>query len=1384
METRLIPFHCGDINMAGFWSRLFSRFSNKSKRRTRQRFLKVEMLENRKLMANDLAAITGVAYNDLTNNGLSVDDQRLAGVTIQLYRDANANGTFDVGTDTLEQTETTNAQGEYRFDNLLAGTYFTRQLTPSGFVQNPGANVNTITVTPLQAIGAAGTLIDDFDTTTQTVLASDPGSSTDDFALVAPEAIGGERDLSVALTSITSSLELSANDSVTGILVFDASGAATGSRRVIYDGIDGDATTLDATGLGGVDLTASDSVGFRFRIGADQASTLVVRVYSSATNFSIANISIPVTGGSPSDTLIVRYGDFTTVGGTGADFTNVGAIEFAIEAGTGVDARVDIIETASVVVQTADFQNFESLSLGNLVFRDTNNNGIADVGEPGIANVTVQLFEDSNNNGVFDSGTDTLVTTTTTNGSGNYLFTDLLANDYIVVIPLSNFNAGGPLAGMSTSTGNDPSPDPDDNVNGDDNGGFLSLVGVVSQAITLSTGAEPTNDGDNDDNTNLSLDFGFVPNVDVSVVKVDSPTTVLAGNQITYTMTVSNGGPSAADNVVLTDVLPAGTTFVSVNASQGTASNNAGTVTANLGTIAAGGSATVTLIVSTLSSLADNANVNNTATVTSDYLDTDPTNNTDSTVTNVDRLVDLAITKTDSPDPVLATGQLTYTLTVINNGPSDASGVVITDSIPATLNIVSATSNDATVSTVGNNVTFTVGNLVSGGTATATIIVSVADTTITTVANTATVTSVETDSNNANNSSTANTTVTPVADLRITKTDSADPVIAGGTMSYTLTVVNDGPSGATNVVVTDVLPAGLTFSSATASQGSVTNNAGTVTANLGNMANGATATITINVNVSPTATGNLSNTATVAATETDDDTTNNSDTETTALNSQVDIVVTKTDGLTNVISGNSLTYTILVTNNGLSQATNVNLTDVLPASLTYTSHTVSQGTGTATGQNFSAALGTLAPGASATVTITAAVSGTATGTITNTASVTSTETDTNTANNSATDDTTATPQIDLQITKTDTPDPVVAGNQLTYTIQVTNAGPSTATGVTVTDVLPSTLTFVSGTSTVGTVANNAGTVTGSIGTLASGASATLTLLVDVAPTARGTISNTATVTGTQTDSNTANNSATTTSTANGNIDLTIAKADSADPVIAGGTLTYTVTVTNNGPSTATNVVVTDVLPNAITFSSATASQGTVANNAGTVTANVGTLAPGATATITIVTNVPSSITPQTLSNTATVTATETDTNTNNNSATQTTQAVALSTLSGFSYIDANRNGVRDPGELPLSGVLIALSGTNFLGNTVALQATTDSNGQYTFDDLLPGTYNLQQTQPGGLQNGNSSVGTPAGGTAGSNQITNIVVNGGVTAVDYNFGEFRALSKRRFLASTN
>lgn len=1370
--------------MAGFWRRLLSRLSRAPRRRTRRRFLKVEMLENRRLMATDLASISGIAFSDLTGNGLTGDDPRLSAVTVRLYRDANSNSTFELGTDTLVETTLTNATGNYRFDNLLAGTYFVQQTTPTGFTTLPGGSIATVTVSSVQAEGTTGQSIDNFNTTAQSISVAQPGTTTASSSVVAPESIGGERDMRAAITSSASNFQINANLAGSAVLAFDASSGAEGTRVITYDGVDSDGATLNATGLGGINLQSSNAVGFRFRIGSNQSGTnLVVRVYSSATNFSVANVALPNNGGVPTGTAIVRFSEFTVGGGTGANFTNVGAIEFGLEAGTAVDVQVDTFETAAVVDQTANFQNFVALSLGDLVFRDNNNNGVADAGEPGIANVTLQLYSDTNSNGTFDSGTDTLQATTTTNSSGVYQFASLVGGDYIVVIPVSNFNAGGALQGLSTSTGNDPSPDPDNNTNGDDNGSALLLTGVVSQAITLAAGTEPTNDGDTNANTNFTLDFGFVPNVDVSVVKTDSPDPVIAGNQITYTLAVANAGPSAADNVVLTDVLPAGVTFVSVTPSQGTAANASGTVTANLGTINAGGTATVTLIVSVPSSTAAGTSISNTATVTSSYIDTNAANNTSTVATTVNRSVDLAITKTDTPDPVLVTGQITYTLTVTNNGPSSASGVTINDVLPATLGVVSVTPSVGTVNTVGNNVTVNVGNLAAAATATVTIVASISDTTITTVSNTATVTSTETDSNAANNTSTTSTTVNPAIDLVVTKTDSADPVVAGNALTYTVTVTNNGPSTATNVVLTDALPASLTFVSATSSQGTATFASGTVTGTLGTLASGASATVTINTTVSSSATGTITNTASAIATQTDINASNNTATQNTTLNSQVDLAVTKTDGLTNVISGNNLTYTITVTNNGPSVATGVTLTDTLPATLTPVSNTISQGTASFGGQTYTANIGTLNPGQSVTATIVATVIGTASGVISNTATASSTQTDSNNANNSATDTTTAQRQTDLRIAKSDSPDPVIAGNQLTYTIIVNNDGPSTASGVTVTDVLPAGVTFVSASTTAGTVANAAGTVTGTIGTLASGGSATITIIASVDPATRGTITNTATVTGAETDTNNANNSATTTTTANGSVDVSIVKADSADPSIVGNTLTYTLTIQNNGPSTATNVVITDILPAGLTFSSATTSQGTVSNSSGTVTANLGNLAPTATATVTIVTNPSSSITQQTITNTATVASAETDTNTANNTSTQSTVVYALASLSGFSYIDANRNGVKDTGELPIAGVIITLSGTNFLGSSVSAQATTNSSGQYNFTNLAPGTYTLQQTQPTGFQDGASSVGTPASGVPTNNQIASINLTGGVNAASFNFGDIRQLSKRRFLAST-
>jgi uncharacterized repeat protein (TIGR01451 family) len=117
---------------------------------------------------------------------------------------------------------------------------------------------------------------------------------------------------------------------------------------------------------------------------------------------------------------------------------------------------------------------------------------------------------------------------------------------------------------------------------------------------------------------------------------------------------------------------------------------------------------------------------------------------------------------------------------------------------------------------------------------------------------------------------------------------------------------------------------------------------------------------------------------------------------------------------------------------------------------------------------------------------------------------------------------------DISVSKSDSPDPVTVGNNLTYTITVTNNGPDTATGITLTDILSSSVTYISTTSTQGSYTKSGNTVTCNIGTLSNGASATVTIVVT--PTTSGTITNSASVTCSETDSNTSNNTATATTT--------------------------------------------------------------------------------------------------------------------------------------------------------------------------------------------------------------------------------------------------------------
>ena len=234
---------------------------------------------------------------------------------------------------------------------------------------------------------------------------------------------------------------------------------------------------------------------------------------------------------------------------------------------------------------------------------------------------------------------------------------------------------------------------------------------------------------------------------------------------------------------------------------------------------------------------------------------------------------------------------------------------------------------------------------------------------------------------------------------------------------------------------------------------------------------------------------------------------------------------------------------------------------------------------------------------------------------------------------------------DLSVSNVDAPDPVLQGNNITYTIVVTNGGPDAATAVTLTDPLPAGVAFASASAGC---TESSGIVTCSVGNLANGGSATMTIVLTA--TAAGTITNTATVSSDVDDPASANDSASATTTVNPVADLSVTKSGAPDPVAPGGLVTFTIVVANSGPSAATGVILSDPITNGTLQSVTGPGCATVkAKGKTTATCAIGTLANGANATVTVVVAAPKKQGP--MSDTATVTATEADPNTANNSAT-------------------------------------------------------------------------------------------------------------------------------------
>ena len=254
---------------------------------------------------------------------------------------------------------------------------------------------------------------------------------------------------------------------------------------------------------------------------------------------------------------------------------------------------------------------------------------------------------------------------------------------------------------------------------------------------------------------------------------------------------------------------------------------------------------------------------------------------------------DLAVTKSDSPDPVLAGDDLKYTMTVANSGPSTSTGVLLTDILPVGVTFVSSTPGPPTCAASSGTVTCNLGALAMNASTTVTIQVAVNGSTTGTITNTVSVAGNEVDPDTSNNTTTASTLVNPSADLSVAKGDSPDPVLASADLTYTLMVTNNGPGTSTNVTLTDTLPAGTSFRSSTPAF--CIDSAGTVTCSLGTLLSGETTTVAVEVVVGPSTRGTLTNTATVSSDETDPDATDNSATATTTVSARVDLSISKVD---------------------------------------------------------------------------------------------------------------------------------------------------------------------------------------------------------------------------------------------------------------------------------------------------------------------------------------------------------------------------------------------------------------------------------------------------------------------------------------------------------
>ncbi len=791
--------------------------------------------------------------------------------------------------------------------------------------------------------------------------------------------------------------------------------------------------------------------------------------------------------------------------------------------------------------------------------------------------------------------------------------------------------------------------------------GTVPVVGVGSASVT-NTGnySYSTTSGGTPINVTRTAGVTILAPI-LGLVKTNLPVgPVAVGNTVNYTLAYSNTGPVAATGAVLTDPVPTGTTVVGGSVTGG-GTLSAGVITWNIGTIAAGGSGSVSFQV-TVNSLPGSGAVNNTATLTTNERPPISDSVTNSTA-NLQAVKSVVPTGTTTPGATLS-----YTILLSNPVPATApaTNIVVTDPIPINATYVGGSANLGGTF-AANTVTWNVASLAPGATLSLTFQVMVNSPLVngTQIVNVAAY-----NSDQLLTPTPTNTTINPVVSapiLNLVKSNIPTGALGvDGTVTYNLILTNTGNENAENVVISDTLPSGTTFVNATI-PGSYNLGTNAVSWSLGTLV-GPNGTVTVAMTVKVAAGGNgqvpvglnvtdIANYSYANSSGGNSGSGQSNQVNNLTLSHSLSKSSIPATGTT-VSPGSTITYNLVYTNTGTGSFTAVTVRDSIPANTTYVNGSANLGGGLVGGQavwnlamvtagqvvNLSFQVTVNTPSANGTV-IDNIASATGTGAVVGTVP--------DIISNSTRHFVRSSPVF--VITKSNSPTtPVQSGNVLTYSLVITNTGNADATNVIVQDAIPTGTTYVVGTAVGGNnVTFNANRLSWTISSLPINTPTTLQFQVTVnSPLPvnnRGIpidITNQASVLS-STETGTLNPPVVSNIVTNPTVGLLISKQSNpanGNLTYYGFKITYSLIFTNTGSLTLTGLVVTDDIPAATTF--VTTPNGTFAtggaNGRGRITWNIGNLTAGQNGTVTMVVLVDSPTNPPKLRifNTASIGANE------------------------------------------------------------------------------------------------------------------------------------------------